>query len=60
MVLTVVFGTALMCGVLAWRGQLRPEAYAIVLVTMVLAAWAAWGSSGWRGVATPRRLRADE
>lgn len=42
-VLTVVFGAALMCGVLAWRGQLRPEAYAIVLVTMVLAAWAAWG-----------------
>ena len=41
--LVVLFGCGLMCGVLAWRGQLRPESFVIVAVSVLLAVGAAWG-----------------
>lgn len=41
MAVAVVFGAALMFGLLAWRGQLRPQAYVIVPVTMLLTLGAA-------------------
>lgn len=39
----VVAGSGIMCGLLAWWGRLRPEAYVIMPVTMLLMVGVAWG-----------------